>query len=563
VFEIATMMAALALGGDARLDAAVCGRNALGVVAAYHRTRVTDLDLEYLDRLLPDAKSPFSFADLKRASEALGLETHLVHWRNKNAARLDCPAILRVRAQSDSPEADHFIACFGSAGDGIVVADFPGATSTVPRDRLFGIWDGEMLYVEPRPATVIAQIRAGERWRLAGIYCAAALAAASILALMVRWRIARRKLASEQPSTPSRYTAGLSARRIAIVVGVLGAATACVFAYLYGWRHAEAGASRSPLASDHELLVIEPKDANEESRTVAFELTNVSNRAITIQHATTTCTCMAVRPLDGVVLAPGAVTKLELKVAIPRMGRDERVVQVFHDDAPEPLLLRVRVTGSRPVPFISRKVNAMPVFADLALDRSTQTVRIETREAPGSPPWLAELTCDSADVTVEFAGMTEGLDPQGNVMQRKYSWTIGWRQMPVPGEFSAVLWLTTANKKKIMAGQIFARVSGDAPFAPSSVYLERAGKERELVMATRVAGDRDWRIADGYVPPSWLTVAPTVVLGRKAFQFGLSGVAASQDLATESVPLVDARGEKCHLRVAAQLQPRLRHKSAN
>jgi hypothetical protein len=561
--EIAAVIIALALGGDSRIDAEVCGRNALGIVAAYHRARVTDLDLEYLDRLLPNAKSPFSFADLKRASETIGLEAHLVHWRNKNAVRLDCAAILRVRAQPGSPEADHFIACFGAAGDGIVVADFPGATTTVPRDRLFDIWDGEMLYVEPRPATVIAQIRAQERWRLAGIYGATALVATSILAMVARWRITRRKLASDQPSTPPGYTARLSARRMAIVVGGLGAGTACVLTYLYGWRHAEAGASRSPLVAAPELLLIEPKDANEEIRTAAFELKNVGDRPITIDRVTSKCTCMAVQPLDGVVLAPGATTTLDLKIVIPRMGSEARVVQVFHDAASKPLLLQVRVHGSRPLPFISRKINATPLFADLALDQSAQTVRIETLEAPGSPPWLSELTCDSADVTVEFAGMTEMPDSQGTAMRRKYSWTAGWRKLPVPGEFSFMLWLTTGAKKRMPIGQVFARVSGDALFSPNSVYLQRAGKERELVMATRVAGDRDWRIADGYVPPSWLTVAPTVVSGRKAFQFGLSGIAASQDSATESVPLVDARGEKCHLRVAAQFQPRLRHKSAN
>lgn len=514
MLHCAVLCAALLVGEGARADAEVCGRNALGLVAAYHHTSAD------LDTLLPSGLAPFSFADLERAANEIGLEAYLVRWSKPESARFDCPAILRVRRKPDDSEPDHFIACFGRVGEKIVAADFPGEPLAVPWDRFSQIWDGEMLYVESRPGRVIAdlksELRASRHWRLAGFW-----AGVSSAVLLLFCAARGRRLSRNAPLGRSEADRGGACSRLGFVVaGSIVVVVLAIVIHRTPTRDDSRGAisrGTQTLVADRDLILIEPKGAAEQNRRVVFRLANVTKKTITVRHATSRCTCMVVKQISGAAVEPGGSVDLELEVAIPRMGEVARSVHVYHDGSDEALVLQVRAHGSRPLPLIARKINANPmIFTDLSHNASAQTAILETHEKPGAPPWLSDLACDLDDVIVTPMKVDETLDEGANVVQRKYSWSIGWRKTPSRAEISGQLIAKLANQKgEILVGQVFARAASDAPFSPASVYLDRGLREREIVVVRQRVADCDWTIDDGFQPPQWLTIAPTNLGGAE------------------------------------------------
>lgn len=141
----AVTWSAVGVGEDStRADAQVCGANSLALAAAY----VADIHASDIYSLLSAERAPFSLGDLEDAARKAGLRSSVLRWKNKEAARFHCPAILHVRGQSSSTQCDHFIVCFGESEEFLCVADYPRPPTLVPRDHVFEYWEGDALYVD-------------------------------------------------------------------------------------------------------------------------------------------------------------------------------------------------------------------------------------------------------------------------------------------------------------------------------------------------------------------------------------------------------------------------------
>lgn len=118
------------------------------------------------------------------AGRSAGISTLLAHWPNPSLANLDCPCILHVKSTESSSEPDHFIVCFGSQGENVVLADYPGLPVIVPKERLNRFWSGALLYVaKPGDARIeqVERLVSQGASRQPGLVFLAGVAALSLL----------------------------------------------------------------------------------------------------------------------------------------------------------------------------------------------------------------------------------------------------------------------------------------------------------------------------------------------------------------------------------------------
>lgn len=162
---------------DVELARQLCGRNNLAIVLAHLSG---DFNQTQLDRLLADEGAPFSFSDLQNAADRLGYKTRLVHWRDIKGARFRCAAILHVRLPSSPNSPGHFVACLGESDKGLCIAEFPGHPYFLPREKLYKIWAGDVLYIS-------TQEDSNMEYQIDGFYSrpACAIVGVTILALVL------------------------------------------------------------------------------------------------------------------------------------------------------------------------------------------------------------------------------------------------------------------------------------------------------------------------------------------------------------------------------------------
>ena len=89
-------------------------------------------------------------------------------------------------------------------------------------------------------------------------------------------------------------------------------------------------------------------------------LTNTSEAPITIETVSASCKCTTINKIDGVVIAPGAVQSLEVKLdGAPAMGMRRSSVKIIVSGFGRPLDIPVRAEVSLPVRIVPPYVNAV------------------------------------------------------------------------------------------------------------------------------------------------------------------------------------------------------------
>jgi len=162
---------------EVRVDRNMCGYNSMMLVLAYLNVPSGALKMR---ALMPPEQAPFTFAQLEACARMCGCRTYLTRYSDRERAKFACPAILHVRATTNSSIPDHFVACFGETRDGLVAADFPGEPVIVPRFRLLEFWDGDVLFIDTEEGTAITQMQDVRR-RWIGSLVATVLLAATCL----------------------------------------------------------------------------------------------------------------------------------------------------------------------------------------------------------------------------------------------------------------------------------------------------------------------------------------------------------------------------------------------
>ncbi len=196
-------------GNDTRIDAKMCGANSLALAARF----VGNVQPERILALMEASRAPFSLRDLDGAARAVGLRTAVLHWHDKREARFTCPAVLHVRVSETSTSADHFLTCFGSRGEDLCVADFPGPPAFVSREWVLRFWDGDALYLDGGDGTQIASLTRGDHFQEA-LFVVVGLAGAAFILLTGR-KLARRNAAStEAVKSPLPETVELPAEGV-------------------------------------------------------------------------------------------------------------------------------------------------------------------------------------------------------------------------------------------------------------------------------------------------------------------------------------------------------------
>lgn len=141
------------LASDQVVQRPLCGRYALCLLGSFLDE---DASPNIWDRLLPDATAPFSVAELEAAAQEAGLRTLLLRWEAPAAADFNRPCVLYIRSSLQAPSPDHFVACFGSRGTEVCLADYPRRPVWVSREKLLSVWSGIVLYVDRADGEALA-----------------------------------------------------------------------------------------------------------------------------------------------------------------------------------------------------------------------------------------------------------------------------------------------------------------------------------------------------------------------------------------------------------------------
>lgn len=169
-------------GGEVEVEAKCCGRYALSLVAGFLDDREPGPDWE---SGLPSDAAPFSLSQLEAAAKQAGFEAASVHWPDPSAADLSIPCVLHVKPPGGS---DHFIACFGSRGDNVLIGDYPGWPKFVPRATLLRIWSGHALYLGRPGSGDLSRLHWQARKAYVGPVLWAALGGGLVAFAWLTWR---------------------------------------------------------------------------------------------------------------------------------------------------------------------------------------------------------------------------------------------------------------------------------------------------------------------------------------------------------------------------------------
>ena len=416
----------------------VCGRNALAVVAAYHH----EGSAAAVERLLPDDRAPYSFADLAAAAQSQGLKTRSMRWRRIAEATFPSPAILHVKSEPGIDAADHYIACFGRDGDGFFVADYPNRVGWMRTEHLDRIWDGTALYVgteEPFPQSAWA------RWRVPQslpVWLALAAVAG------VGWWVTRRAKAGSRLATAN----GLCVFAVAAGLGLAVAAAVDRQRVPFGSdaadRHEGVTASGLSLSPRRLDLVAE---ADESQRQVRVEVVNGSGSAVAVEEVIADCRCMTVDQASLEAIAPGGHGGFAVTLTFPEAGRVDREVLVRFDNG-EHLRLPVRATAGAELPFVKRVGNGSPVFpGHPALAR--QTVTVAMIESADRPPAVAELVADAEGIAAELTSVRVLRSGDGAIAERLYTFVLDAGASTAPWETRFGLSLRLLDGDTVLIGE--------------------------------------------------------------------------------------------------------------
>jgi hypothetical protein len=138
------------------LEHRCCGRYALSLVGGFVDEDKSGIAWE---ATLPAAHAPFSMARLESAAKAAGLDAVSVRWPDPAVADLTLPCVLHVKASEQTPEPDHFVACFGSVGDHVLIGEYPARPRFLRRSEVLRLWSGAALYVGRPGAGDLDQLR--------------------------------------------------------------------------------------------------------------------------------------------------------------------------------------------------------------------------------------------------------------------------------------------------------------------------------------------------------------------------------------------------------------------
>jgi hypothetical protein len=239
---------------------------------------------------------------------------------------------------------------------------------------------------------------------------------------------------------------------------------------------------------------------------LTFKLTNRGPRTVTIRAVEHTCSCIETTDLRGRVLAPSESCDLGIRIDIPASGVDVQKLQVWHDGDPAPVILTMEVLGRRPLPYIVNKESKQVTFFELDSAAATQRLRVVTCEPVDHPAWLAAISSNQPELTVERVGLEERR--AGKVIERHYEFRIGWRALPRGPEFHGRLWCATSygSPSEVEVGIVAGTRTANDDYSPKTARLTASAEWADAIIFRKLPEGFSWDIATGWSAPLWLSL---------------------------------------------------------
>jgi hypothetical protein len=318
-------------------------------------------------------------------------------------------------------------------------------------------------------------------------------------------------------------------------------------------------ASRSKYGDRPALQAVMTRRAEPEIRNspgerakVTFTIENTSRRPVTIEHVSTTCSCLVPTQLEGRQLRPGEKTPVEIMAPIPEYGKMTQTVSILHNGFGSPLALRVELKGRRRLPIINRVDKPTIFFSNLAQNSDPQNLVVNTIEEFGSEFWLGDLVAEHPSVVVTRKGVSEESDESVGIVQRAYEFVITWREIPRQREVRTNLFADPASgvSPKVFIGTIAALIQVDH-FRPTAIYLQPGKVEQDLVLFDPAASSpRTWRISEKAAFPPWLEAEWQDIGGTMGLRLSLTSTGNVAEPMRLEIPLVRDDGIADELHVA-------------
>lgn len=258
------------------------------------------------------------------------------------------------------------------------------------------------------------------------------------------------------------------------------------------------------LIAEQPLVRIESGAPEDREAVGTFRLINRSRKPVTIGEIVPSCSCVDLKPATGVVIAPGGSHELAFEVGVPEAGVRTARINVYHDAGPDFVELRLMVAGRRALPIQKAIRNSSPSFYGLSSPAESVEVVVETREEIGSEPWLAGLQCELAEVEINQASLGEQRNDEMGLVERVYTYRVGWAELPEAPSFEGTLWLHSSRpgEEPTNIGRVAGTLANRRLFSPTTVLLAPGRRAREVVLFA--PGTGHWELNDPAQVPSWL-----------------------------------------------------------
>lgn len=315
-------------------DYAPCGLNSFFLVC-----RLLDVPLQWDEarELLgsADSEGMHTFAQIARASDAVGLFPIGLQTNLKGLQQLPMPAILQVRDPSRARHPPHFLVLVAFEAGQAILLDPPGPEYTLYSAELDSVWTGNVL-VFPRSGQEADELRSGA-WTT--LYFRAGILSSLIILGLALGILGKRHFVSRPRSTAfqlSSFSALWSRRVILRLVGISFLLAAILS---FAWK-----------PTPH-LAIVESELVFDEllpgSHHIQVPVSNQGRAPILISRIQSSCTCASVTFPEK--LSPGESSVIDVDLRVSR-GPQRAVLLVDSNDPGGPQRITIWWHGqSRPV----------------------------------------------------------------------------------------------------------------------------------------------------------------------------------------------------------------------